>query len=100
MAVALQDTELMARMEGGDLIALEAKYHLLCLTALRNCYRSLVRKNEQEAGGSEEKKVKARALVELFTYMENSVEDGTYYFKFSTLHQMYEEWVHSLGVDK
>jgi hypothetical protein len=28
MATELHDTELMARMEGGDLIALDAKYHL------------------------------------------------------------------------
>ena len=36
MAAELHETELMARMEGGDLIALEAKYHLQCLTVLRN----------------------------------------------------------------
>ena len=51
-------------------------------------------------GSSEEKKVKARVLVELFTYTENSVEDGTFYFKFSTLHQMYEDRVRSLGVER
>ena len=33
-------TELMARIEGGNLAALETKYHLKCLTALCNCYRS------------------------------------------------------------
>ena len=54
MATELRETELMARMEGGDLIALEAKYHLQCLTALRNRFLSLVRKNEQEVGGSSE----------------------------------------------
>ena len=30
----------MARTEGGDHVALEAKYHLECLTALHNYYRS------------------------------------------------------------
>ena len=35
-----QMTELMARIEGGNLAALEIKYHLECLTALCNCYRS------------------------------------------------------------
>ena len=30
----------MAKIEGGNLVALEAKYFLECLTALRNCYRS------------------------------------------------------------
>ena len=34
MATEMQDVELMARMEGGDLVALEAKYHLECLTTL------------------------------------------------------------------
>ena len=40
MATDLQETELMARIEDGDLVALEAKYHLECLTALRYYYRS------------------------------------------------------------
>ena len=33
-------TELMARIKGGNLVALETKYHLECLTALCNFYRS------------------------------------------------------------
>ena len=71
------------------------------LNSTWNHFRSLVRKNEQEVGGSsEESKVKARALVELFTFIENGVEDGTFYFKFSTLHQMYEESVRLLGFEK
>ena len=44
--------------------------------------------------------MKARALVELFTYVENCVEDGTFYFKFSVLHQLYEMRVRYLGVEK
>ena len=101
MATELHETELMARMEGGDLIALEAKYRLQCLTALQNHFRSLVRKNEQEVGGSSEDSiVKAKALVEVFTFVENGVEDGTFYFKFSTLHQMYEKRVRLLGYEK
>ena len=92
MAIELQATELMATMEGSDLIALEAKYHLHCLKSLRNHYRSLIRQREQKLGdSSEEKKLKARALVELYAYIENCVEDGTFCFKFSVLHQLYEE---------
>ena len=79
MATELQETGLMARMDGDDLIALEAKYHLQCLAALRNRYRSLVRKHEQQQGvASEEQRMKARALVELFTYIENCVEEGNF----------------------
>ena len=101
MAAELRETELMARIEGADLIALEAKYHLQCLTALRNRFRSLVHKNEQEVGGSsEESKVKATALVELFTFVQIGVVDGTFHFRFSTLHQMYEKRIWSLGFEK
>ena len=56
MAIELQATELMARMEDGDLIALEAKYHLHCLTSLQNHYRSLIQKREQKLGDSSEEK--------------------------------------------
>ena len=71
MAIELQETDLMARMEGGDLIALEAKYHLQCLTALRNCYRLITRQHEQKVEDcSDEKTIKARALVELYTYLK------------------------------
>ena len=35
MATDLQDTALLAKIEGGDLIALDEKYHLACLTQLR-----------------------------------------------------------------
>jgi hypothetical protein len=49
MATYLQDTDLLSRIEGGDLIALDAKYHLACLTLLRNRHRSLLRQREMLA---------------------------------------------------
>ena len=64
MVIDLQDTELMARIEGGDLVALETKYHLECLTVLRNRHRSFRAKECVES--FEESQVKARALIELF----------------------------------
>ena len=48
MITELQDTQLLARIDGGDLIAKEMKYHFKFLTALRNRYRSHVRKLNQE----------------------------------------------------
>ena len=58
MATDLQDTALLAKIEGGDLIALDAKYHLACLTQLRNWYRSLMRESQQHpySLGEEKKK--------------------------------------------
>ena len=48
MVTVLQDTELLARIDGGNLIAKETKNHLNCLTNLRNHYRSHIRKLNQE----------------------------------------------------
>ena len=69
----------MARIEGGDLIALEAKCHLHCLTSLWNCYLLLIWKHEQKLGNSsEEKKLKTKAFVKFYANNENCVEDGTF----------------------
>ena len=56
---------------------------------------------EQEPGSSvEENEMKARALVELFSYIENCVEDGNFYFKFSLLHQLFETPLQEPGIKK
>jgi len=36
MATDLQDTRLLARISGGDLVAIEAKYHFNCLSAYKS----------------------------------------------------------------
>ena len=48
MATGLLDVEIMARISGGDMIAIEAKYHLSCLTKLRNRHRSFQRKLKRQ----------------------------------------------------
>jgi len=64
MATELQETELIASMEGGDLVAIDANCHLQYLTEIRNCHQSLVRQREQESESlSQEKNVKARIFV-------------------------------------
>ena len=45
--MATEETELMARIGGSDLIALEANHHLYCLRALRNRHRSLLWKKNR-----------------------------------------------------
>ena len=100
MAIDLQDSALLTRIEGGDLTALEAKYHLSCLTALRNRHRSFLRQSETSSIDSEEGKIEARASVELITHVENSIENGTFCFKFSVLRQIYGSHLHDLGITK
>ena len=40
MAIEMNDADLLMKLADGDLIAIEAKYHLACLTKYRNQYRS------------------------------------------------------------
>ena len=58
MATELQDSQLLSTIQGGDIVALEAKYHLNCLTRLRNRHRSLHRSKEQSTtSGTHEKEM-------------------------------------------
>ena len=102
MATELQDSQLLSTIQGGDLVALEAKYHLNCLTRLRNRHRSLQRSKEQSTSGTHEKEkiLEARVFTELVLYVENAVEDGVFHFRFSELRQMYQKRLTSLGIAK
>ena len=68
MITELGETKLMARMVGGDLIALEAKYHLQCLVKLRNQYRGFTRKQSPSSENTDEKMNESRAFVNCRTY--------------------------------
>ena len=48
MATQLQDIDMLTLMTEGDLVAIGAKYHLRCLVAFRNRYRSLGRDSQKE----------------------------------------------------
>lgn len=99
MAIELEDTALLARLEGR---ALEAKYHLACLTKLRNHHRSLLRlRANLELPGCqiEESQKKARAFTELVTYIENAVEEHTFCFKLADLRHLFEKRLKEFGTD-
>jgi hypothetical protein len=100
MITALQDTQLLARIDGGDLIAKEAKYHLKCLVSLRNRYRSHKRKFTQELECTNEKMNESRVFIELITYIEKAVESGTLLFRLAELHSLYVNRLSDLGIRK
>lgn len=85
IAKDLNDTSLLTKIEGGDLIALESKYHLSCLAKLHNCHRSYLRENEENSSAlNEERKMKARAVAELLSHIESSVQEGIFVQVFRT----------------
>lgn len=102
MITTLQDTLLLAQIEGGDLIAKEVKYHLKCLVNLRNRYRSLSRKSNQQKqiSESDDKMNESRAFIELTSYIEEAVNSGTLLFKLSEIHSLYVSRLEDLGIEK
>lgn len=80
MAEELKDSSLMATIAGGDLVAIDAKYHYNCLSAYKSRYRSLVRSKASNNDSSNDKPLLARAFAELVSYIESNVENGMYIF--------------------
>ena len=67
MATELKDTDLLAKLAGGDMVAIEAKYHTNCMVSLRNRCRSFVRSSStDETPDTQNDMTKARAFAEIW----------------------------------
>lgn len=78
---------------------MESKYHLSCLAKLHNRHRSYLRENEENSSTlNEERKMEARAFAELLSYIETSVQEGIFLFKFSELRALYERRLSFFGI--
>ena len=98
-AKLLQDTELIAKLSAGDMVALEAKYHTKCLVGLYN--RARKAKSQRLNGACEEEVASRIAFAELVMYIEeihNSDEQQAPVFKLSDLAQLYVSRMEQLGV--
>ncbi len=101
MALELQDTRLMSRISGGDVIAIEAKYHLNCLVSCKNRYRSMQREHASEnSSNTEERVLQAKAFSDLILNIEDSIRNGTYLFKLKDLFNMFTNRLQALGITK
>ena len=101
MITELQDSTLLPRICGVDLVAADAKYHLKCMTDLRNRYRHHTSKKRQESCEMDEERIKeSQAFIELIEYIEASVENDKLMFLLSELHALYVRRLETLGVQK
>ena len=94
----MQDNALLTKISGGDLVAIEAKYHFSCLSEYRNRHRSYFRKKSEEVDTDYEK-AKARAFVEVVSYVEAAIEDELYIFKVKGLRRLYQIRLKEFGYD-
>lgn len=103
MATELEDENVLANISGGDLIAIEAKYHNGCLTAFKNRYRAIERNKHDQSEDTtsmQHKLVKSQVFAELVSYIESGIEDGTHIFKLNDLYTLVKHRLVVLGVEK
>ena len=70
-------------------MAAEAKYHLNCLTDLRNRYKRMASTKRQELFEKDEKTKESQAFIELLKYIKTSIENEMRMFLLSELHSLY-----------
>lgn len=101
MAIQMQDSQLIAKLAAGDMVAIEAKYHSKCMLAFKRKYTAHVRScSGTESFTNDDSAAEARTFAELISFMEGSAESGTLLFKLSSLHELYVSRLRSLHVDK
>ena len=93
----LNDSRLLVRIVGRDLVATGAKYHLKCLIELKNRYRSHVRKSNKGNQNIDENVCNSRVFVKLASYVKKEVSSGKLLFKLSEVHSLYESRLEDLG---
>ena len=99
MAIAPEDTGMLARTSGGDLFAIEAKYHRRCLVNYRNAYRSAQRAKDHQ-DNSNDKLLQTLIFAEVVSHIENHVTNGVFILKLSEFHTLYEYHLKDTGLKK
>lgn len=94
----LGDTELLGRLSGGDMIALDAQYHLQCLIGLYNRARSVQSTRPQDS--DQERAMSAVVFAELVLYIEETRQDEETapVFRLADLVHLYQSRMEQLGV--
>ena len=93
----LEDTDLLAKLAPGDMVALEAKYNAKCLTKLYNRARAITGSATADTGIDAH--LSAIAFAELVMFMEESCKEEEIVptFKLSDLARMYKAQLQKLG---
>ena len=100
MATELQDSSLLSRISGNDLMAIEAKYHFNCLSTFKNKYRAVQRTQNNLTISQEDQLIQALVFADLISHIEERIESGTFIFKLSELHGMYMSLLKELGIER
>ena len=102
-ARTLNDGKLLAKLSGGDIVALEVKYHLRCLQKLYNAERAYLNSLEKAESGDPGKDLYPVAFSELVIYIMDgkvtNTEAAPVVFRLADLASLYKLRLQQLGVD-
>ena len=92
-------TKLLAKLSAGDVVAIEMKYHLKCLTSLYN--RAKAVESQETLKGQQDNMIHSVAFAELVVYVEEELSDkDTPILKLADLVKMYSKRLGHLEVKK
>ena len=74
-ATLLEDTELLRQLSAGDMVAIEAKYHIKCLVSLYNSARKANLEGLDDNGQGNAASVSDIVFAELVLYIEETRQD-------------------------
>ena len=100
LAKEMQDSELLATLADGDLIAIKAKYQKHCMDGFRHGYRNIQRAHSAHAECTDDKFTESRVFVEIVSFIESNVVEGVCVFRLAELHRMFEHRLAALGCQK
>lgn len=100
MATELQDTNFLATLSSGDMVAIASVYHRKCKTSLKNRYRSKLREQNDDRLIKDSNISEARTFTELISYMENCGENGKTIFYLSELYNSYTSRLRDFNITK
>ena len=72
----LQDTQLLRKLSAGDMVAIEAKYHIQCLVGLYNRARDANLEDLDDNGQGQAASASSIAFAKLFLYIEETRQDA------------------------
>ena len=88
MATKMHGCELLVKISGGDLIALEAEHHINCLTIYRNRYHTF---STQNASKQASRQARGHAFFDVVVQKDEALSQGIYSFTFGKLRPVYEK---------
>lgn len=94
-AIELQNTKLLSKLASGDMVAIDAEYHLTCLTKLYRRYMKHHSMSDDKVNS-----LHGIAFARVISYIESSHDDSSVapIFILADLGKMYSTYLENLGV--